>query len=99
MLDKLPAQQITAGILCTIHDLKMTSGDPGLAMPSKMFSSEGGVLHLGMHVEMCIPIAALRQRDGNLFIGDQAWTRQLERKVNRHCTKEIRCNSFFLRHK
>lgn len=75
----------------------MTSGDPGLAMPSKMFSSEGGILHLQMLMEKCISIAGLWQCDSNLSMDHQAWTRQLKRKVNRHCPKEIRCNSFFLR--
>lgn len=77
----------------------MTSGDPGLAMPSKMFSSEGGVLHLHRHMEMCISTAGLWQQDSDLLTDDQTWTRQLKRKVSRHCPKEIRCNSFFLRHR
>lgn len=50
----------------------MTSGDPGLAMPSKMFSSQGGILHLQMLMEKCISTAGLWQCDSNLSIDDKA---------------------------
>jgi len=46
VLDKLQAQQIITGIFCTIHDLKMASKDPGLAMPSKILPSKGKSVRL-----------------------------------------------------
>lgn len=72
----------------------MTSGDPGLATPSKMFSSEGGVLHLQMCMEMCISIAGLWQRDCDLFIDEQAAVKEGHQALSKGDQMQ-----FFLRHR